>query len=97
MPAGQLAQHLNYAGAADKAVNLVGCKSPHHQLPGIGWLACPMHAEETKHVLLGCKSLGCSATISRSGRNDLGGEQTWGPEHKEMAALPKWGSVRNRY
>ena len=21
-------------GAADKAVNLVGCKSPHHQLPG---------------------------------------------------------------
>jgi hypothetical protein len=27
----------HYAGAADKAVNLVGCKSPHHQLPGIGW------------------------------------------------------------
>src|SRR6266702_1104134 len=24
----------HYAGAADKAVNLVGCKSPHHQLPG---------------------------------------------------------------
>ena len=23
-----------YIGAADKAVNLVGCKSPHHQLPG---------------------------------------------------------------
>ena len=23
-----------YTGAADKAVNLVGCKSPHHQLPG---------------------------------------------------------------
>ncbi len=23
-----------YAGAADKAANLVGCKSPHHQLPG---------------------------------------------------------------
>jgi len=23
----------NYAGAADKAVNLVGCKSPHHPLP----------------------------------------------------------------
>ena len=69
-------------------MNLVGCKSPHHQLPGNGWLACPMHAEETKHVLLGCKSLGCSATIGRSGRNDLGGE-TWGPEHKEMAAVPK--------
>ena len=26
-------------GAADKAVNLVGCKSPHHQLPVFGWLA----------------------------------------------------------
>src|SRR6202162_5610007 len=24
----------HYAGAADKAENLVGCKSPHHQLPG---------------------------------------------------------------
>jgi hypothetical protein len=24
----------DYTGAADKAVNLVGCKSPHHQLPG---------------------------------------------------------------
>src|SRR5215467_11590094 len=23
----------DYTGAADKAVNLVGCKSPHHQLP----------------------------------------------------------------
>ena len=22
-----------FTGAADKAVNLVGCKSPHHQLP----------------------------------------------------------------
>jgi hypothetical protein len=27
-------KHLYYTGAADKAVNLVGCKSPHHQLPG---------------------------------------------------------------
>ena len=24
----------DYTGAADKAANLVGCKSPHHQLPG---------------------------------------------------------------
>src|SRR5713101_777835 len=24
----------HYTGAADKAVNLVGCKSPHHQWPG---------------------------------------------------------------
>jgi hypothetical protein len=29
-----LAKHRHYSGAADKAVNLVGCKSPHHQLPG---------------------------------------------------------------
>ena len=41
-------------GAADKAGNLVGCKSPCHQLPVFGWLASPMHAEVTKHVLLGC-------------------------------------------
>ena len=55
-----------------------------------------MHAEATKHVLLGRKSLGCPATISRSGRNDLGGEQTWGPEHKGMAAVSKKGSVVKR-
>src|ERR1700732_4535790 len=29
-----LLQNPDIAGAADKAVNLVGCKSPHHQLPG---------------------------------------------------------------
>ena len=27
-------QNPHSTGAADKAVNLVGCKSPHHQLPG---------------------------------------------------------------
>jgi hypothetical protein len=32
-------QERAYAGAADKAMNLVGCKSPHHQLPVFGWLA----------------------------------------------------------
>jgi len=31
---GLLAINRHYAGAADKAVNLVGCKSPYHQLPG---------------------------------------------------------------
>jgi hypothetical protein len=34
-----------------------------------------MHAEATKHVLLGRKSLGCPAAMSRSARNGLGGEQ----------------------
>src|SRR5215469_666617 len=29
----------DYTGAADKAANLVGCKSPHHQLPVFGWVA----------------------------------------------------------
>src|ERR1035437_5375059 len=52
-----------------------------------------MHAEATKHVLLGRKSLGCPAAISRSGRNDRGGGQTWGPEHNEMAAVSKKRSV----
>src|SRR5207245_9053440 len=85
------------AGAADTAVNLVGCKSSHHQLPGIGWLADPMHAGATKHVLLGWQSLGCPAAISRSGRNDRGGEQTWGPEHKEMAAVSKKRSVMKSF
>jgi hypothetical protein len=89
--------NLIITGAADKAVNLVGCKSPHHQLPGIRWLADPMHAEATKHVLLGCQSLGCPAAISRSGGNDRGGEQTWGPEHKEMAAVSKKRSVMKSF
>ena len=59
---GELLKHPDFAGAADKAVNLVGCKSPRHQLPGIGSLACPMPAEETKQVLLGCKT---SAALRR--------------------------------
>ena len=32
-PSTIVVEHRDYAGAADKAVNLVGCKSPHHQLP----------------------------------------------------------------
>jgi hypothetical protein len=56
-----------------------------------------MHAEATKHVLLGRKSLGCPAAISRGGRNGLGGEQTWGPEHKEMAAVSKKRSVMKSF
>jgi hypothetical protein len=47
--------------------------------------------------LLGCKSLDCLAAISRSGRNDRGGKQTWGPEHKEMAAVSKKRSVRKSF
>jgi hypothetical protein len=61
------------------------------------WLAYPMHAEATKHVLLGRKNLGRPATISGSGGNDLGGEQTWGPEHNEMAAVSKKRSVAKSF
>jgi hypothetical protein len=50
--------------------------SPHTTNCLGGWLAYPMHAEATKHVQLGRKSLGCPAAISCSGGNDRGGEQT---------------------
>jgi hypothetical protein len=35
--------------------------------------------------------------LSRSGRNDLGGEQTCGPEHNEMAAVSKRRSVMKSF
>src|SRR5216683_3096121 len=48
-------------GAADKAANLARRKSLCRQLPVFGRLAYPVRAEATKHVLPGCKSLGCPA------------------------------------
>src|SRR5215471_16573888 len=56
--------------------SLAGCKSPHRQLPVFGRLAYPMRGEATNRVLLGRKSPGCPAESIRSGRDDLGGEQT---------------------
>ena len=50
-------------GAADKAANLAGCKSPYRQLPVFGRLACPVRAEATKHVLPGPKSLSCPVAV----------------------------------
>jgi hypothetical protein len=50
-------------GAADKAANLAGCKSPCRQLPVFGRLACPVRAEVTKHVLPGLKSLSCRVAV----------------------------------
>ena len=50
-------------GAADKAANLAGCKSPCRQLPVFGRLACPVRAEVTKHVLPGLKSLSCPVAV----------------------------------
>jgi hypothetical protein len=46
-----------------------------------------MHAEATKHVLLGRKSLGCPVPISRSGGNDLGGEPSSRPPLLEAGPL----------
>jgi len=48
-----------------------------------------MRAKVTTHVLLGCKSLGCPARVTRGGRSDLGGEQTVRLEHNEIAAASK--------
>jgi hypothetical protein len=50
-------------GEADKAANLAGWKSPCRQLPVFRRQAYPMHAEVTKHVLLGSKSLSCPAAV----------------------------------
>ena len=50
-------------GAADKAANLTRWKSLCRQLPVFGRLAYPVRAEATKHVLPGCKSLGCPAAF----------------------------------
>src|SRR5262249_29666435 len=33
----------------------------------------------------------------RSGRDDLGGEQTWRPEHNEISAAPKSSPARSRF
>src|SRR6476620_6673554 len=69
--------------------SLAGCKSPHRQLPVFGRLAYPMRGEATNRVLLGRKSPGCPAGVFRSGRDDLGGEKTWRPEHNEISAPSK--------
>jgi len=66
------------SAAADKAADLAGWKSPCRQLPVFGRLAYPMHAEVTKHVLLGRKSPGCPAAVCAAvgtiwGASKLGG------------------------
>src|SRR5258708_11634230 len=83
-------------GAADKAANLERWKSFLCQLPVFGQIAYPVRAEATKHDKPGCKSLGCPAEKFRSGRSDLGGEQTRRPEHKEMSATSRISPRKNR-
>lgn len=72
-------------GAADKAASFVGCKSPA--------VSCPIR---TASIFDACEgNSACSARMetprlpcgmSRSGRNDEGGKQTWRPEYYGMAA-----------
>ena len=33
----------------------------------------------------------------RSGRDDLGGQQTWRPEHKEISAAPKFSARKKSF
>ena len=43
------------------------------------------------------RSPGRPEAMSRCGGNDLGGEQTGGPEHNEMAAVSKRRSVMKSF
>ena len=58
-------------------------------------LVYPGHGEVTNRGVLGSKSHGCPVLLVwNCGGSDLGGEQTWGPEHNEMTAasltVPYW-------
>jgi hypothetical protein len=77
-------------GAADKVASLGG-ESPLPSIAWIGRLGYPMHVPVTVRVLLGRRSHGCPAALGRSGRRDLGGEQTRRPERKE------WRRSRNSH
>ena len=62
-------------------------ESPLSSIARFGRLVYPGHGEVTNRGVLGSKSHGCSVLLVwNCGRSDLGGEQTWGPEHNEMTA-----------
>src|SRR5262249_35297846 len=79
---------LPQLGAADKAENLVGCKSPYHQLPVYGWLAISDACGGNKACSARIKASAALQGIC-SGGNDLGGEQSRRPEHKGISAASK--------
>ena len=54
-----------------------------------GRIAYPERAEVTKHDMPGRKRSRLPCGKTRSGRSDLGDEQTQRPEHKEMSATSK--------
>src|SRR5499426_840701 len=69
---------LSGNGAADKAENLAGCKSPYRQLLVFGRLAYPGRAAATKHERPGRKSPSCPAEVFAAvgtirGASKLGG------------------------
>jgi len=90
----RIAELARWSSRQDRS--LAGCKSPYRHLPVFRRLAYSMRGEATNRVLLGRKSPGCPAGV-RSGRDDLGGEQTWRPEHNEMSASSKSSAARSRF
>jgi hypothetical protein len=75
-------------GVADKAASLMGCESPTAN--------CPIRAVSISDVWRGNELYDARKQKPRRpysnggiGRSDLGGEQTWRPEHKGMPAAPK--------
>ncbi len=74
-----------------------GVKVPCRQLPDSARLVYPGHGEVTNRGVLGSKSHGCSVLLVwNCGGSDLGGEQTWGPEHNEMTAASLTVPYRSR-
>jgi len=62
-------------------------ESPLSSIARFGRLVYPGHGEVTNRGVLGSKSHGCPVLLVwNCGGSDLGGEQTWGPEHNGMTA-----------
>ncbi len=70
-----------------------GVEVPAPSIARFGGLAYPMHTSVTTYVLLGRKRHGRPADGIRRGGSDLGGKQTWRPEHNGMAAVAKFPST----
>ena len=68
-----------------------GVKVPMPSVARFGRLAYPLLGEVTNRDMRGRKSHDCPACPYKAscGRSDLGGEQTWRPEHKEITVAPR--------
>jgi hypothetical protein len=77
-----------WVGAADKAANLMRCKSSVVNCP-YGRLAGPMHAKVTTRVLLGCECHGCHVASATAVGATWVAQQTRGPEREGMIAVAK--------